>query len=85
LLEHLHPRAKNLKLYIGGGSFGTVEAQILYGALYNFFFLLGRRIAGLLLVARLSPFRPHITYTKDVAWLEYRSIFTVDSSHRRES
>jgi pimeloyl-ACP methyl ester carboxylesterase len=31
LLEHLHPGDSIRKLYIGGGSYGSVQAQILYG------------------------------------------------------
>lgn len=32
LITHLHPDTSQLKIYICGGSYGTVAAQILYGA-----------------------------------------------------
>lgn len=65
LLRHLHLDAddKDVKLYISGGSFGTVPAQMLYGASYDNF-PYGRRIAGVMLGAPLSPFRNHKEYSK---------------------
>ena len=56
LLDHLHARASDLSLYIGGGSFGTVAAQMLYGAPFNTF-LAGRYVKGLLLISPFPPFR----------------------------
>ncbi|KAF7329902.1 AB hydrolase-1 domain-containing protein [Mycena kentingensis (nom. inval.)] len=32
LIEHLHPGATELKIYLAGGSYGTIPAQMLYGA-----------------------------------------------------
>lgn len=67
LLQHLHLDAddKDVKLYISGGSFGTVPAQMLYGASYDNF-PYGRRIAGVMLGAPLSPFRNHKEYSKSM-------------------
>jgi len=63
LINHLHPSDADLKLYVCGGSYGTVPAQIIYGASFDVF-PLGRQIAGLLLIAPFSPFRWHKDYTK---------------------
>ncbi|PSR71820.1 hypothetical protein PHLCEN_2v12321 [Hermanssonia centrifuga] len=70
LLTHLHPNSENLRLYIAGGSFGTVPAQMLYGAPYEKF-PLGRHIAGLLLLAPFSPFHAHKEYNKCLTWPNY--------------
>ena len=70
LIEHLHPNDESLKLYIAGGSFGTIPAQIIYGAPYDKF-PLGRRIQGMLLLAPFSPFRVHKEYTKCLSWGNY--------------
>lgn len=37
LINHLHPNVDDLKLYISGGSLGTVTAQMLYGVPYEKF------------------------------------------------
>ncbi|TCD71531.1 hypothetical protein EIP91_008912 [Steccherinum ochraceum] len=74
LIRHLHPNGQNLlRLYIAGVSFGTVAAQMLYGAPYDVF-PFGDRIVGLLLVAPYSPFRMHKGYTKCLSWSRYFSI-----------
>ncbi|KAG0705515.1 Alpha/Beta hydrolase protein [Suillus ampliporus] len=72
LLSHLYPNSNGsgIKLYIGGSSFGTVPAQILYGAPYDKF-PFGRCISDVLLCAALSPFRYHKDYTKSMAWPYY--------------
>jgi len=70
LITYLHPDTTNLKLYIGGGSYGTVAAQILYGASYDVF-PLGRKIAGLLLLAAFSPFRLDPNYTQSLTMTNY--------------
>ncbi len=54
LINYLHPNDDNLRIYISGGSFGTVPAQIIYGASFDVF-PLGRNIVGCLI---LSPFSP---------------------------
>lgn len=73
LLSHLHPDDNELQLYISGGSFGTVPAQILYGAPYDIF-PVGRHIRGMLLLAPFSPFRVHKEYTKCLSWTNYIAI-----------
>lgn len=72
LLSHLYPDfdGRNIKLYIAGGSFGTVPAQILYGAPYDKF-PFGRCISGVLLLGALSPFRYHKDYAKHMTWTHY--------------
>ncbi|EGO01804.1 hypothetical protein SERLA73DRAFT_177321 [Serpula lacrymans var. lacrymans S7.3] len=70
LLEHLYPNNHAIKLYIAGGSFGTVPAQILFGAPYDAF-PFGRYIAGVLLLGALSPFHYHVDYAKHMSWSNY--------------
>jgi len=72
LLSHYHPDSNNrdIKLYIAGGSFGTVPAQILYGAPYDKF-PFGRYISGVLLMGAMSPFRYHKNYAKHMTWSNY--------------
>ncbi|KAI9567707.1 Alpha/Beta hydrolase protein [Boletus coccyginus] len=71
LLDHLYPdRRRDIKLYISGASFGTVPAQMLYGASYDKF-PYGRCIAGVLLMAALTPFRYHKDYAKHMTWAGY--------------
>ncbi|KAJ7439366.1 Alpha/Beta hydrolase protein [Mycena latifolia] len=43
LINHLHPDSSDLRIYIGGGSYGTIPAQMLYGASFDTF-PLGRNI-----------------------------------------
>jgi len=73
LIKHLHPNDADLKLYIGGGSYGTVPAQILYGAAYEVF-PCGRNIVGMLLVAPFTPFHCDKNYTKCMSWSKYISV-----------
>jgi pimeloyl-ACP methyl ester carboxylesterase len=73
LINHLHPNGADLKLYIGGGSYGTVAAQILYGASYEVF-PPGRNIVGLLLITPFTPFHCNKNYTKYMSWKNYISI-----------
>lgn len=71
LLDHLYPdRGRDIKLYVAGGSFGTVPAQILYGAPYDQF-PYGRCIVGVLLMGSLTPFRYHKDYAKHTTWSNY--------------
>ena len=70
LITHLHPDDSTLRLYICGGSFGTVHAQILHGLSYDVF-PLGRHIIGLLLLAPLSPPHCHKDYAKGLTWPNY--------------
>ncbi|KAH8106091.1 Alpha/Beta hydrolase protein [Cristinia sonorae] len=70
LISHLYPQTNQLRLYISGGSFGTVAAQILYGASYEAF-PLGRQISGLLLIAPISPPHVHEGFTRCLSWMNY--------------
>ncbi|KAG1753900.1 Alpha/Beta hydrolase protein [Suillus paluster] len=72
LLSHLYPdsNGSDIKLYIAGGSFGTVPAQMLYGAPYDKF-PFGRCISGVLLLGAMSPFRYHKDYAKYMTWEHY--------------
>jgi pimeloyl-ACP methyl ester carboxylesterase len=73
LIEHLHPHDLNLKIYIAGGSFGTVPAQMLYGAPFDLF-PYGRYVAGCMLLGPLSPPRYHEDYAKSLTMANYISI-----------
>jgi pimeloyl-ACP methyl ester carboxylesterase len=80
LLEHLHPGCSaaieslevgpTYKIYISGGSFGTVPAQMLFNAPKEKF-PLGRYITACLLLAPFSPFKYHKDYTKGMSWGNY--------------
>ncbi|KAG1755835.1 Alpha/Beta hydrolase protein [Suillus lakei] len=72
LLSHLYPdsNGRDIKLYVAGGSLGTVSAQILYGAPYDKF-PFGRCILGVLLLGAITPFRYHKDYAKDMTWTHY--------------
>ena len=56
-----------------GGSYGTVPAQIVYGAPYEIF-PLGKKIKACLLLAPLSPFRLHRGYSHTLTWPNWLSI-----------
>ena len=73
LIDHLHPHDLNLKIYIAGGSFGTVPAQMLYGAPFDVF-PYGRYVAGCMLLGPISPPRYHTDYTKSLTTANYISI-----------
>ncbi|KAJ7355728.1 Alpha/Beta hydrolase protein [Mycena albidolilacea] len=73
LITHLHPDTANLHIYISGGSYGSIPAQMLYGAPFDKF-PLGRNIRGCLLAAPFSPFKWHTSYTKSMTWSNYMSV-----------
>ncbi|PPQ69448.1 hypothetical protein CVT26_002858 [Gymnopilus dilepis] len=73
LINHLHPDDSNLRIFVAGGSFGTVPAQMLYGAPFDLF-PHGRNIVGCLLLAPFSPFKYHKDYTKTMAMANYIAI-----------
>ncbi len=54
LIEHLHPGDPALKIYLTGGSYGTVPAQILYGAPFDIF-PFGDRVMGCMVLGLISP------------------------------
>ncbi|KAG7442973.1 uncharacterized protein BT62DRAFT_342032 [Guyanagaster necrorhizus] len=72
-INHLHPHNDNLRIYVAGGSFGTVPAQILYGSSFDTF-PLGRKIVGCLLLVPFSPLRLHKGYAKSMKWPIYLSM-----------
>ncbi|KAF8897390.1 Alpha/Beta hydrolase protein [Infundibulicybe gibba] len=73
LIDHLYPNATDLRLYIGGGSYGTVPAQMLYGAPFDIF-PPGRHLCGCLLMAPFTPFRHHKGYAKALSSASYFSV-----------
>ncbi|BEJ14501.1 hypothetical protein CspHIS471_0402680 [Cutaneotrichosporon sp. HIS471] len=72
LLEHTHPDGVDA-IYLGGGSYGTVMAQMIYGASYDLF-PQGRSIKAVLLLAGFSPFKYHTDYAKCLSWPTYVSV-----------
>lgn len=72
LLSHLYPTDAFDTLYLSGGSYGTVPAQMLYGASYELF-PAGRKIAGCLLIAGFSPLKYHHGYAKTLSWQNWFS------------
>jgi hypothetical protein len=72
LLSHLYPTNEFDTLYLSGGSYGTVPAQVLYGAPYELF-PAGRKIAGCLLIAGFSPLKYHQGYAKTLSWQNWFS------------
>lgn len=75
LIEHLHPREQypKLRIYVFGGSFGTVPAQMLYGASFDNF-PYGREIVGCMILGPFSPFKWHKGYTKTMTTPNYIAI-----------
>jgi pimeloyl-ACP methyl ester carboxylesterase len=58
---------------VAGGSYGTVPAQMLYGAPFDIF-PPGRYLAGCLILAPFSPLRYHKGYTKSMTMANYISV-----------
>lgn len=73
LLLHLYPTSAFTKLYLAGGSYGTVQAQMLYGASYDAF-PSGRKIAGLMLLGGFSPYKHDTGYAKALGWQSWISV-----------
>lgn len=72
LLNHTRPVPPKY-IYIVGGSYGTLGAQILYGAPYDQF-PYGKHIAGLMILGPFSPFNQHKDYAKTFTLSSYLSI-----------
>ena len=75
IVDHFHPGwrlpgSPKLRLYLVGLAYGSVAAQILYGASYEQF-PLGRHIAGLLLVSPTSPPHIHDDFSRCLTWDDY--------------
>lgn len=73
LIAHLYPNGEFDAIYISGGSYGTVQAQMLYGAPYDLF-PPGRKIAGCILMAGFSPFKHDRNYAKTLNWPNWFSV-----------
>jgi pimeloyl-ACP methyl ester carboxylesterase len=73
LLLHLYPTSAFDAIYLLGGSYGTVQAQMLYGAPYKLF-PPGRQIVGCILIAGLSPFYYDKGYAKTLNWQNWFSV-----------
>jgi pimeloyl-ACP methyl ester carboxylesterase len=73
LIDHLYSSKEGLKIYISGGSFGTVPAQMLYGASFDIF-PPGRNVVGCMVLAPFSPFKLHKDYTKSMTTPNYIAI-----------
>ncbi|KIM37899.1 hypothetical protein M413DRAFT_448165 [Hebeloma cylindrosporum] len=73
LIDHLHPEKEGLKIYIAGGSFGTVPAQMLYGASFELF-PAGRNVAGCMALAPFSPFKLHKDHAKSMTVPNYIAV-----------
>lgn len=72
LIEAEHPDGIDA-LYIGGGSYGTVMAQILYGAGYDVF-PDGAKIKGCLLVSGFSPYKYDTDYAQSLTWTNWVAV-----------
>ncbi|ORX71721.1 alpha/beta-hydrolase [Basidiobolus meristosporus CBS 931.73] len=73
LLSHLYPTGAYEQIYVAGGSYGTVPAQMLYGAPYELF-PPGRKIVGCVLLAGFSPFKYHKDHAKSLSWANWFSV-----------
>ena len=73
LLSHLYPTAAYDQICIAGGSYGTVAAQMLYGAPYNLF-PPGRKVVACVLLAGFSPFQYHKDHAKSLSWANWFSV-----------
>ncbi|KAF8903625.1 Alpha/Beta hydrolase protein [Mucidula mucida] len=70
LFIHLRVDAARLKIIICGYAFGTVAAQMLYGAPISLF-PLRRQICSMILLAPHSPPHCHKEYARDMSWQSY--------------
>ncbi|TFK74647.1 hypothetical protein BDN72DRAFT_670455 [Pluteus cervinus] len=78
LIHHLYPDASShtqLKIYISGGSYGSVPAQIIYGHPFDKF-PLGRQIKGLFLMGPFSPPRHDPGFNEGLSWMNYIMVGT---------
>ncbi|KAF7319380.1 AB hydrolase-1 domain-containing protein [Mycena chlorophos] len=73
LIEHLHPGVQDFKIFVCGGSYGTVPAQMLYGAPFDIF-PLGKFVRGCFLAAPFTPFKYHANYTRGMTWGNWLSV-----------
>ena len=73
LLTSLYPAgpAAIERFYVGGGSYGSIPAQMVFGADDATTFPWARKLRGLLLLAPFSPFRLHKDYARDMTWTNW--------------
>ncbi|CAF0883261.1 unnamed protein product [Rotaria sordida] len=64
---------KNLKITVGGGSYGTVFAQICFGASPDIMPEVAN-VKSLILCSSFSPFKYHKEYTTGMSWLNYFAV-----------
>lgn len=76
LIEYLYPHDPDLKIYLAGGSYGTVPAQILYGALFDVF-PFGKQVMGCMFLAPISPLRLHKGHRKSMTTSTYLAMPSV--------
>ncbi|OAQ96758.1 hypothetical protein LLEC1_01424 [Akanthomyces lecanii] len=73
LLDHLYPAGGFDTLYVAGGSYGTVMAQMLYGAAYDIF-PGGRKIVAGMVLAGFSPYKYDKNYGEALNWNTWLSV-----------
>lgn len=73
LLDSLYGEEEFDELYVAGGSYGTVMAQMLYGAPYDIF-PAGRKLVGCMLMAGFSPIKYDGDYAQNLSWQSWMSI-----------
>ncbi|OAA55761.1 hypothetical protein ISF_07866 [Cordyceps fumosorosea ARSEF 2679] len=73
LLHHLYPSDDYDALYVAGGSYGTVMAQMLYGAPRTLF-PAGDKMVGCLLLAGFSPFKHDLDHARALSWSTWLSV-----------
>jgi hypothetical protein len=73
LLQHLYPASAFDAIHLAGGSYGPVQAQMLYGAPYDMF-PPGRKIVGCIIMAGFSPFKYDTDYAKKLNWQNWFSL-----------
>jgi len=73
LLQHLYPTNEFDAIYVAGGSYGSIPAQMIYGAPYDIF-PAGRKIVGCVLLAGFSPAKYDTGYAKRLSWQNWFSI-----------
>ncbi|KAI9014235.1 Alpha/Beta hydrolase protein [Hyaloraphidium curvatum] len=73
LLRALGKKPETLRLLVAGGSYGTVHAQVVYGAPASAFEFAGC-LVGALLMAPFSPFALHADYSRDMGWGTYLAV-----------
>ncbi|KAH7105557.1 hypothetical protein BKA62DRAFT_813297 [Auriculariales sp. MPI-PUGE-AT-0066] len=78
LILHLHPDAltnDDFRLFVAGGSYGTVPAQIVYGCSHDLFPLnTSQKMKGCLLASGFCPMYRFPEFTSHLTWANYIAI-----------